>query len=656
MSGLTPRSVKEAAVNESKKHNDETTLSIVVDNNNNADDVVAVVVTDVDVAVESVDRTSTADFNVSDPDPAVQIVGDADEARGARRMAAMRRRRVKGGGGSKPVMAREEKKTTDDTVGSGDIITAVTMEEPPALVIEAVVTTTHSVAEIVTIETEKDMDDEEDVEQKKYMGVARMRRKRLKEEKEKRLQEIANDGDSPRSTIELIATLGVTATTMRKGVAVDVNVVIAGNCSSSNKKKKSWINFLIPPMKLMPRLVTLLLLFIAGCDLGTQPHRPSPSSFTTSQYPQRSTEDIRVLFDGSSHLIHRIETSLTRPWEYGMGGRIAYMTGRATSAPPTAMPTYFDIDSTLKVAEIIEEECIIDGVVGECMPSLIDGVEGNATKEKKNRLQTLMDKKWNNNNNSKRGKVKERLRELAKEDEKLVVGGVNDDEFDNLDRTTRPLGVLNATTTQDDIVIDPIFRVDLDSLLYNSNLPVPIEYAAKVAISFHRLWVHYLWTMPTTFLKSMVGMPRRVMSGWIANPPYMLGVALVIRFVTHIVVGNGKLPFSLDSTDDPSHGGGGGGNSSGGGSLGNIIDLLQKGMDFVKNYASSKFPMTALVVGTLTKVMKVDMYVLLCGLLIGLAITPTPLEDDHYLLSTWGDDGDSAENVVRRSVLGDGEL
>ena len=628
--------------------------SIVGDNTDNADDN--------DVAAVDVDAVVVS--NVSDP-PAVQIVGDADEARGARRMAAMRRRRVKGGGGgsSKSEMAGEEKITTDDTiVESGEISTAGTMEEP-VLVVEAeessptVAKTTNRVSESVTLETTaKHMDiDDEDVEQKKYMGVARMRRKRLKEEKEKRLQEIANDGDSPRSTVELIATLGVTATTMRKGAVatVDVNGIVGVNGGSSKKTKKSWITFLIPPMKLMPRIVTLLLLFIAGFDLGTQPHRPTPSSLT-SLYPQHSIDDLRVLF-GSSHLIHRIETSLTKPWEYGMGGRVAYMTGRAASAPPTAMPTYFDN----KVAEM-EDECIVNGAVGECTASPIDGVNGgSATKERKNRLQTLLDKKRNNNNNNnnKKVKIKDRLQELAKGDNSIDVGGaVNDDEFNNPDRTTKPMGVLDITN----IVIDPIFRVDLDSLLYNANLPVPIEYAAKVAISFHRLWVYYLWTMPTTVLKSMVGMPRRVISGWIANPPYMLCVALVIRFVTRVVVGNGKSPFSLDSSkDDGGWAGGGGNNSSGGGvsSLGkNNLDLLTKGMDFVKNYASSKFPMTSLVVGTLSKVMKVDMYVLLCGLLIGLAITPID-EDDDYLLSTWGDDGGgSIENVVRRSVLGDGEL
>lgn len=644
VSGLTPRStVKEATtatiekeVVESKQKQYDEFLSVVGDdNNNNADD--NDVAVDVDVAVS----------NVSDP-PAVQIVGDADEARGLRRMAAMRRRRVKGGGdSSKPVIAGEKEIMTDDTTaGSGE---NVKIDEEPVLVVEAeeslptVVEKTNCGSKSVTHKTTvEDMNDEEDVEQKKYMGVARMRRQRLKEEKEQRLQEIANDDDSPRSTVELIATLGVTATTMRKGVAtVDVNGIVEIN-ASSKKSKKSWISYLIPPMKLMPRLVTLLLLFIAGFDLGTQPHRPTPSSLT-SLYPQHSIDDLRVLF-GGSHLIHRIETSLTKPWEYGMGGRVAYMTGQAASAPPTAMPTYFDNN----FAEIVEE-CIDNGVVGECTVSPIDDIDGGgATREKKNRLQNLLDKKRNNNNNNKKkGKVKERLQEVLLPDDNLnvVEGGVNDDEFDNSDRTTKPMGVLDTTTEENIVDIDPIFRADLDSLLCNANLPMPIEYAAKVAISFHRLWVYYLWTLPTTFLKSMVGMPRRVLSGWIANPPHLLGVALFIRFVTHVVVGNGKSQFSLDSKDDVA--GGGGNNSSGGGSS---LDILTKGMDFVKNYASSKFPMTSLVIGTLSRIMKVDMYVLLCGLLIGLAITP--IEDDNYHV----DDEGSVENVVRRLVLGDSEL
>jgi hypothetical protein len=229
VSGLTPRStVKEATTVEkveSNKQYDEFLSIIGDDNNNNAND--NGVADDVDV-----DATIS---NVSDQPPTVQIVGDADEARGARRMAAMRRRRVKGGGGgsSKPVMAEDEKITTDETnTALGENIAAVKIGEEPMLVVEAeessptVVKTTNRVLESVTLDMmAKDVDiNEEDIEQKKYMGEACMRRKRLKEEREKRLQEIDNDGDSPRSTVELIASLGGTATTIKKGVAtVDVN-------------------------------------------------------------------------------------------------------------------------------------------------------------------------------------------------------------------------------------------------------------------------------------------------------------------------------------------------------------------------------------------------------------------------------------------------
>jgi hypothetical protein len=67
-----------------------------------------------------------------------------------------------------------------------------------------------------------------------------------------------------------------------------------------------------------------------------------------------------------------------------------------------------------------------------------------------------------------------------------------------------------------------------------------------------------------------------------------------------------------------------------------------------KNYAASTFPRTSLVLGTLMKVMKVDMYVLLCGMLIGLVIAP--VEDD----GSTGIVGSIIESAGR--VLGDGEL
>ena len=94
---------------------------------------------------------------------------------------------------------------------------------------------------------------------------------------------------------------------------------------------------------------------------------------------------------------------------------------------------------------------------------------------------------------------------------------------------------------------------------------------------------------------------------------------------------------------------GGGGSGGGIGGLGGNMDILGKVVDYAKNYAASTFPRTALVLGTLMKVMKVDMYVLLCGMLIGLAITP--IEEDH---STGI--GGSVVEAAGRLVLGDGEL
>ena len=53
------------------------------------------------------------------------------------------------------------------------------------------------------------------------MGVARMRRKLLKDQKEKRLREIASDVRAA-SAAEM-ATMGVTASMVRKGVVVEVD-------------------------------------------------------------------------------------------------------------------------------------------------------------------------------------------------------------------------------------------------------------------------------------------------------------------------------------------------------------------------------------------------------------------------------------------------
>ena len=90
----------------------------------------------------------------------------------------------------------------------------------------------------------------------------------------------------------------------------------------------------------------------------------------------------------------------------------------------------------------------------------------------------------------------------------------------------------------------------------------------------------------------------------------------------------------------------------GGGSGGGNLDVMEKIMGAAKNYASSSFPRTSLVFGTLMQVMKVDMYVLLCGMLIGLVMSSM----DEKMIGG-GNNGDAVVGGGRSGiVLGGGEL
>lgn len=639
VNGLTPG----ASIRE-KKH-DAPPGAPVDDNDIDADDastpreivvdllssavVVSPVVASAAAMAECGEAEAEAEAASSSPESpsAAVAVAEAEaeaEARGARRMAAMRRRRYQSKGVGRPV---EEDGASGGGDGAGGGETAAASLEP-ALMADADAPTTappvskveeeveeegsrpsaandgpdNASAPTMADERTKEEEEAEEFEQKKYMGVARMRRMRLKEQKERRLQEIANDGRTA-SAAEM-ATMGVTASMVRRGLVVEVDGASA-SASAGGGARKGWLGLVLPPAKLLPRLVTLLLLLFAGLDLGM--HRPG-------------------------RLVRRVEPSLTRPWEHGAGGKVARMAGMMPSSSPTALPASYPGDVAAAgecVAGEYGSAAKAGGVV--CAPTP-PGDESRGAK--RNPLESLLGRK-----NKSKGKVEER-RVFAEDDEfgssyRARPKGV-DSEFEDDDPGAAPPGV-----------VDAIFRVDLDALLRNANLPAPIEYAAKFAIKFHRAWVRCLWTLPTSLVRRLFALPRKALGGWVANPPWMLGVALLVRFATHVLVGNGKSPFSLDSGKGGSDGGGGSGGGIGG--LGGNMDILGKVADYAKNYAASTFPRTALVLGTLMKVMKVDMYVLLCGMLIGLAITP--IEEDH---STGI--GGSVVEAAGRLVLGDGEL
>jgi len=525
--------------------------------------------------------------------------------------------------------------------------------------------------EIHDTNTNNNNDDEEHHHNpKKYMGVARIRRQKVKEQRSQRLQAISDadilSGSSPsRSSnagIDLVrelsaevATMEITASMVRKGgmVAVLDDTTIGKWASARglfNSKKRSWkwYSVMLPPMTLVPRLTTLMLLFLAGLDLGTQPYRPSSSvSYYFGYGVDRDFTSAAVM--GSS-LIGHVEHSLTKPWEYGMGGKVAYTVGITTTSPPTALPTSFlaasddEYDGSTFFMECgSSDEFGTNGA--ECVG---DYATTNTGSKEKNKNKSAVKKKNNKNN------IKLQLME---------------DEFDSTH--TRPRGVVNHHNHQDvaaasefddvDLTapsnynnIDPLFQIDLDALLHNAHLPLPIDYAAKFAIGFHRTWVHYLWKLPTSLVKTIFGIPMKLLSGWIANPPWILGVVLLIRFVTKVLVGStsssGK-SFSLDSEHNEDAKGSSSGGGGGGGGGGNL-DVMEKIIGAAKNYASSSFPRTSLVFGTLMQVMKVDMYVLLCGMLIGLVMSSM----DEKMIGG-GSGGEERVGGGRSGmVLGDGEL
>mmetsp|Transcript_23737 Transcript_23737/g.49675 ORF Transcript_23737/g.49675 Transcript_23737/m.49675 type:complete len:698 (+) Transcript_23737:110-2203(+) len=648
------------------------------------------VVVDVAPAVDDAAAAATVETTESTATPvATDQVGTAApvaetaaaSSSGSRRMAAMRRRRYVSK--SKPKEKPKEEETKIETVASGEVrkdedavaeATVVeTIEEKedvkeekkveiknkveesgtePALVVEAKLASSPTDQKTEEKPTpsatstpgsnEKDGKENEppavvptsnptpDVEEKKegkskpkkYMGVARMRRKILKEKKAQRIKDIADaevmqsGNTSPVMERELaaeMATMDVTASMVRQGGAVvdDSKSSLNGIMSVKKSLKKRWLAALIPPMKLVPRLVTLFLLFFAGLDLGTQPHRSGGQGEAASLASSMGARDLSVV----GGLIGHVEPSLTKPWEYGMGGKVAFMVGMAPSSPPTAMPTSFNNAGMLCAAADGDES------MEECLAAKEkDKLKANPKATKSDSMVNI---------EKKGGKKKNSIKVQFMEDE--------------LDSSrTRPRGVSHDDEFADTIPtngksnnIDPLFQVDLDALLQNAQLPFPIDFAAKCAIGFHRAWVYYLWTLPTSLMKSMAYAPKNLLSGWVSNPPWILGVVLLIRFVARVLAGNGSLEKEKSI-------GGSGKDDNSGGAGGQNLDVLGKVVETAKNYASSTFPKTMLVMGTLFQVMRVDMYVLLCGMLIGLVVP--------------GGSRVEGGGGTSRPVLGDGEL
>jgi hypothetical protein len=583
-----------------------------------------------EAAPGSVSADSPSASNRADASPAVDsratnlsvspAGADEKENKGSRRMAAMRRRRVQqravkeeekaleekvGDGVDKSVI--EAKKSEESKIAAGDESVTETkvdattddsnvddkdatsgVDDAAATVEDSKTTITEPTKQSEarappTKDTHPSSTPPKEEPKKSYKGVAKMRRQMLKQQKAARLQSITDsealhvDDHLERELAAEMAAMGVTAKMVREGVDVVDASPLSGSgvgVGSFKNRSRGWLAMLLPPINTFSRLVTLLVLFGVGFRIGLETH-------SVSGGVERSLVSGR----GS---IHHVESSLTKPWEYGMGGKVAYMVGMMPTSPPTALPTGFNQDSS----------CIADYGEAECKST-------EQKKQKKNDKHV---------------------------DHKLHLVDM-EDEFDSGRAKPRGVGVGATSEFDDDNLhiktpnIDPLFRVDLDDLLSKTSLPFPIDHAARFAIGFHRTWVYYLWSLPLSVVKTITSTPKNLLSGWIRYPPVILMFTLLVRMGNRLLLGSGN---KLEE-DKKAKGKGG-------------FDVMTKVMETAKSYVESNFPWLVFILGTLLEVVKVDMYVVFCGLLVGLVM---PLRDIGLNLGTWIGSGE---------VLGDGEL
>jgi hypothetical protein len=432
---------------------------------------------------------------------------------------------------------------------------------------------------------------------KAYMGVAKMRRKILKQQKAARLQSITDsealhsDDHIERMLAAEMAAMGVTAKMVREGAdVVDSNLLSGSGVGMKSSfarqnKKRGWLALLFPPMHTVSKLLALVVLFGAGFHMGYQTHSHGG---TVDGSLSRSAR--------GGAMIYHVESTLTKPWEYGVGGKVAYLVGKMPSSPPTALPTGFNEDHS----------CTVDYNRGE------EECSASQTKKKKQPEKQEQEKKDKQN-----------------KDHKLHIIDM-EDEFDSGRAHPRPRGVTSEFDDDTPLIkapaIDPLFRVDLDDLLSKTSLPFPIDHAARLAIGFHRTWVYYLWSLPLSTAKTITFTPKSILAGWIRYPPVVLVFTLLVRLGTKVLLGGGKKSED-DGTSKPK-------DSKG-------IDVLGKVMESAKSYVNDSFPWAVFILGMLYDVVKTDMYVVFCGLLTGLVVP-------FYDFRGWWIGGGR--------VLGDGEL
>ena len=139
--------------------------------------------------------------------------------------------------------------------------------------------------------------------------------------------------------------------------------------------------------------------------------------------------------------------------------------------------------------------------------------------------------------------------------------------------------------------IDPIFQVDFDKLTEGGGL---FNTLAKGAVHIHRMILQIFYHLPISILQTIVAIPRQLL----ATPPMLCMISLVVCQSTKLI--GAKLPEPSDKKDSK-----------------DVLAMMKQG---VMNFLAGMFPTVVSVYDVWTH-LRSDMYVILCGVFVGLAYT-----------------------------------
>jgi hypothetical protein len=139
--------------------------------------------------------------------------------------------------------------------------------------------------------------------------------------------------------------------------------------------------------------------------------------------------------------------------------------------------------------------------------------------------------------------------------------------------------------------IDPLFRVDLDEITRGPGI---VNQLGRGAVKIHRMILYVLWELPWR----LFALPAQL----IRYPPVLCLAALCIRQLIAKVVLGAALPTAIEEDVRTTK---------------EMADILTMIKNTVKSTVAGAFP-TAVTAFEAFQLLRVDMYVLLCGVFVGL--------------------------------------